>query len=376
MASERIHSIVAKIRKPLDFASRNGYANIRSLVGMEPLISTLVEELRSFGGTTGACDELLSAFQGFDSLLEPAKKARIVRADAVLSELEREGGQADAAPGDRGGVMTRAEGTGPVLALDTSVQYCKGVGPRRAELLTKLGIGTVDDALSYLPWRYEDRGNLKKLSQLSYGAFETVSGAVVAAEVVQTKRQRVKVFELVITDQTGVLVGSWFNQPFMQKTFKVGQRVVLSGIVKTNPYRGGRAQMDNPDFEVLDEVEGDSLLIHTGRIVPIYRTTAGLSPRTLRAIMWGIVDSCASLMPEALPGEIVQRYGLMPAREALAEVHFPEQEKDIAALNQGRSNGHRRLIFEELFVLETGLALRKRGVTGEKKGVAFVACGL
>ena len=144
--------------------------------------------------------------------------------------------------------VERRENNSINLQHDTPIQYCKGIGPKRAELLQKLGITTVDDALTFLPWRYEDRGNLKKIGRLTYGSFETVTGEVVSAEVVQTRRQRVKVFELVITDKSGILVGSWYNQPFMKKMFRPGQRVILSGIVKSNPYRSGLPQMDNPEL--------------------------------------------------------------------------------------------------------------------------------
>jgi ATP-dependent DNA helicase RecG len=251
------------------------------------------------------------------------------------------------------------------------VQYCKGIGPRRAELLGKLGITTVDDALLYLPWRYEDRGNLKKISRLAFGTYETVSGEVASAEVVQTRRQRVKVFELVITDGTGFLVGSWFNQPFMKKTFKTGQKVILSGVVKANPYKGGRPQMDNPDYEILDEDDSEGLLIHTGRTVPIYRATAGLSVRAIRTMMKTVIDSCGGSMPEVLPEEVRKKYAFVPLAQAVSEVHFPAAETDLGLLNRGMSAAHRRLSFEELFILELGLVLRKQGVTTEKKGISF-----
>jgi ATP-dependent DNA helicase RecG len=171
-----------------------------------------------------------------------------------------------------------------------------------------------------------------------------------------------------------MLVGSWFNQPFMKKVFKPGQRVLLSGIVKSNPYKGGLPQIDNPDYEIMEENEVDDL-IHSGRTVPIYRATAGLSVRAIRTMMKSIIDACAGTVHEALPDFLVKRYSLIAAGEALAEVHFPTREKDIAVLNLGMSAAHRRISFEELFTLELGLALRKRGVTVEKKGISFKPIG-
>jgi ATP-dependent DNA helicase RecG len=130
--------------------------------------------------------------------------------------------------------------------------------------------------------------------------------------------------------------------------------------------------MDNPDFEVMGEDEADDL-IHAGRVVPIYHATSGLSVRAIRTMMKTIIDSCAGSVREALPDFLVQKYALMPSVEALSEAHFPTKEKDIAVLNRGTSAAHRRLSFEELFSLELGLALRKRGVIVEKKGISFKA---
>src|SRR5512143_53671 len=160
----------------------------------------------------------------------------------------------------------------------------------------------------------------------------------------------------------------------MIKTFRPHQKVILSGIVKANPYKGGIPQIDNPDYEIMDDDEADNL-IHTGRTVPIYRTTAGLSVRYLRSMMKNILDSCGAAVLEPLPDHLIKKYSLMPAAEALLEIHFPTNEKDIAVLNRGMSAAHRRLSFEELFSLELGLALRKRGVTVEKKGISFQPIG-
>jgi len=368
MSPDDLKTILERLKKPLRYASRDDFAHLKSLTDLEPFVLTQVRELRRLSGDNRGAAALEDLFSGFDALALDRKRSHILQAIAAIDAFGREA----ATQPEIGPERLRTSTAETInLHLDTQVQYCKGVGPKRAALMKKLGIATVEDALSYLPWRYEDRGNLKKIARLTYGAFETVSGEVISMEVVQTRRKWVKVFELVIKDGTGVLVGSWFNQPFMQKAFRTGQKVILSGVVKANSYKGGRPQIDNPDYEVLDDDDPESLLVHTGRTVPIYRTTAGLSARALRSIMKSIVDAAAGSVPEPLPAELVKRYGLLPAAQAVREVHFPEQEKDIAILNRGMSAAHRRLSFEELFVLELGLALRKRGVTFEKKGISF-----
>jgi ATP-dependent DNA helicase RecG len=157
----------------------------------------------------------------------------------------------------------------------------------------------------------------------------------------------------------------------MKKAFKAGQKVILSGVVKSNPYKGGLPQMDNPEYEIMDEDDHEAALIHTGRTVPVYRATAGLSVRAIRTMMKHIIDSSGAAAPECLPEQLIEKYSLIPAAEAVAEVHFPTKEKNIEVLNRGMSPAHRRLSFEELFVLELGLALRKKGVSIEKKGISF-----
>ena len=368
MTMDDLKTILDRIRKPLAFASRDNFAHLHSLAALELFMRVQVAELKRVANGREEISEIENLFGSFDHLTPDEKKHRIVRANVVIDSLEKGRNELPVAPVRIPTPIHSA--LEPSLRLDTPIQYCKGIGPKRAEMLQKLGISTIEDALAYLPWRYEDRGNLKKIGRLSYGSYETVSGEVVSAEVVSTKRQRVKIFELLITDKSGMLIGSWFNQAFMQKMFRKGQKVILSGIVKANPYKGGLPQIDNPDYEIMDDTEPDSL-IHTGRTVPIYRTTAGLSVRYLRSMMKAALDSCGASVHEMLPEEIVKKYSLMPVPDAYFEVHFPSQEKDIARLNRGMSPAHRRLSFEELFVLELGLALRKRGTIAEKKGISF-----
>jgi ATP-dependent DNA helicase RecG len=367
-----LKTILDRIRKPLAFAGKDNFAHLHSIAALEPFIRSQVEELKRIAKERPEIREIEGLFTGFDNLSPELKRERITRAQTVIDSFERDKQSLhpESLPPNKPIPSPVVSETSTPLRLDTPIQYCKGIGPKRAGMLRKLGIATVEDALEYLPWRYEDRGNLKKIGRLSYGSYETVSGEVVTAEIASTKRRRVKIFELLVTDKSGMLVGSWFNQPYMQKVFKKGQKVILSGIVKSNPYKGGIPQIDNPDYEIMEENEADNL-IHTGRTVPIYRTTAGLSVRYLRSMMKTILDSSGPAVSEMLPREIVNKYSLMPVPQAYFEAHFPTLEKDISVLNRGTSAAHRRLSFEELFVLELGLALRKRGVVIEKKGISF-----
>ena len=249
------------------------------------------------------------------------------------------------------------------------VQFVKGVGPRKAELLARLGIKTVADALDHIPYRYEDRRVQLRISELCYDRLQTVAGKVVSSEVIEVRRKGLKLFELVISDGTGLLKGKWFNQPYLKKVFAPRQTVVLSGVVKRDPYWGIGYEMQNPDYEI---VEGDQEQpgIHTSRIVPVYRTTAGLGTRALRTTMFCIVNFAVPSLKEYLPGEVLRRYNLPQLAEAYLNVHFPPDDSDLEELNRGVSAYHRRLSFDELFLLQAGLAVIKRG-TAIRKGVSI-----
>ncbi|HTG02293.1 MAG TPA: ATP-dependent DNA helicase RecG [Nitrospirota bacterium] len=383
-----LKTILDRIRKPLSYASRDDFAHLTTLADIEPFMRGQIQALKQTPVKESDSAAIERLFSGFDRLPPDVKKERITAAVSVLDAIERAVCERSVPPANA--VTTKSSAATPdrrassalrtaraasgggaaQLRLDSPVQYCKGIGPKRVDMLKKLGILTIEDALTYLPWRYEDRSNLKKIGRVAYGAYETVLGEIVSADVKQTKRRHVKIFELVITDKTGFLVGSWFNQPFMQKAFKKGQQVILSGVVKSNPYRGGLPQIDNPEYEVMDEDDAENL-IHAGRTVPIYRATAGLSVRVLRTMIKSALDACRTAIVEILPETIRRRHTLISAFEAYSEVHFPERETDLARLNSGLSSAHRRLSFEELFVLELGLGLRKDSTSHQKKGITF-----
>lgn len=252
------------------------------------------------------------------------------------------------------------------------IQYIKSVGPHRAKLLNRLGIKTVRDALYYLPYRYEDRGNIKKICNLILGSAETISGKVISAEVARLRGKNLKIFELTISDGSAVLKAKWFNQPFLKKNFEPGIEVLLYGTSKINPYRGAGFEMDNPEYEIISEREDSS--IHMNRIVPVYRVTDGISVKQMRSVMFNVLNTCAKDIDDPIPEEVLTRNALPCLPESLFQVHFPAPKADVELFNKAVSDFHRRLSFDELFMLELGLAVLKKGNTLEK-GIAFNAKG-
>lgn len=250
----------------------------------------------------------------------------------------------------------------------TEVQYLKGVGPKRAFLLKKLNLFTLEDLLYFTPFRYEDRAELKKIAHLEAGKTETVEGEVVAVSLSETPRRRMKIVDVAISDASGLLHAKWFNQQYLKNFFKKGDRVMLSGVVKANYYGGRSIEMENPLYE---RVEADETQVHMDRIIPVYHETKGLTSKQIRSIIKQILERYADQVPEMLPAHLIEKYRLLPLSQAIVQLHFPDKKTDIILLNQGRSPAHRRLIFDELFLLQTGLALRKKGRSEKTSGIAF-----
>ncbi len=249
---------------------------------------------------------------------------------------------------------------------DLQIHHAKGIGQRRALLFGRLGITTIKDALYYLPWRYDDRRNLKCIGDLISGERGTVRGRVLSATIKMIRR-RLNVFEVTVNDGSGSVKAEWFNQPFLKNNFKAGDEVVLSGMVKAGAAaRFACLHMDNPEYEFLAE-DNDSF-IHTNRIVPIYRLTEGISQKQFRKLMFEIVHDFADLISDPLTGEILERRGLPPLRECVRQLHFPEDGLEVDALNRYASPYHERFRFEELFLLALGMAtIRKNNRLKRRK---------
>ncbi|NKE72524.1 ATP-dependent DNA helicase RecG [Candidatus Manganitrophus noduliformans] len=255
---------------------------------------------------------------------------------------------------------------------DQPIQYLKGVGPKRAVLFGKLGIETLEDLLLFSPFRYEDRTALKKIAHLQPGEEQTILAEIKAVSLVQTPRRRMKIVDAAVMDETGLLHAKWFNQPYLKDLFKVGEKIMLSGKVKANYYGGYHLEMESPLYEKVDEEE---VQIHMGRIVPIYHETKGVTSRQIRSLMKVVLNQYLAKIPDILPSALIQKYNLIPLSQAILGLHFPASDSALAPLNAGRSPFHRRLSFDELFLLQTGLALRKKRFSTQEKGISFRTSG-
>lgn len=242
--------------------------------------------------------------------------------------------------------------------LNMPVQYLKGIGPARARDLARQGISTVRDLIERVPRAYRDYSQFKHIAQAQAGQQESLMGTVVMVQD-QKVRGRLQLTKVIISDGSGTAAGVWFNQPWQAKRFPVGTKVVFAGTVER---RGAQIQITNPEWEIIDE-ESSSDPLHAGRIVPVYPLTGSLNPRDVRRAVHFALQSAAHLMPDTVPEAVRQRQGLMPLAEAWRAIHFPDSEAQ-------KERARTTLAFEELFVLQVGLALVRRQTVVEQAGIA------
>jgi len=256
------------------------------------------------------------------------------------------------------------------MDLTTPLTYVKGIGPARAAMLEAKGLVTVEDLLGYVPFRYEDRSNMKTVAQLAPGEMATVIADVRSAKLSGFKRRNLGLFEARFSDASrAILVCKWFHGGYLANVLAEGMKLALYGKVEFDSY-SGELTMLHPEFEILsgDDEDGEAAL-HVGRIVPIYEAVAKLTTRVLRVFTHRILQDIGAL-DDPLPQFLRDRLKLPDRMTAVRQTHFPPVDSDLRLLNNFRSLAQFRLIFEEFFWLECGVAL-KRNKARTLPGIAF-----
>jgi len=376
---EAIQAVLDNLTASARTEIRLGYTNLAVFGGFHHHVCRQVRRLNPAGSRGRLLREIEAMFLDYDDLTVNERKQRVARLQECLDRLQpgkaAAGGSPVASPAavkakpktvrdsrpaarksqaDTGLPKNNSDSAAAVEGLQLPAQYAAGVGPARAKALQKVGIETVRDLLTYYPRRYEDRSRLKPIIRLAHGELETVQGRVISVALNRVRRG-LSILKVGISDGTATLYAAWFNQPYLKKQFAEGTQLFISGRVER---KYNNIEIRSPEYEICDD--GDNL--HTGRIVPIYPLTETLKQRSLRRVMKGVVDKYADLTEEALPGYLAEKYELPPGTFALRNIHFPD---DTAALAAAR----RRLVFEELFFLQLGLALLKRGSAEQAVGI-------
>ena len=257
--------------------------------------------------------------------------------------------------------------------MDDTIQFIKGVGPKKALLLQKLQLTSIEDFLYFLPFRYEDRRELKKISSLIPGQFTTFVAEVLNSGIIYMGRRK-RVFEVIFQDETGTTRAKFFrfNETYMLEKFKTGTKLIVSGKPIVNKRSG--LEIVHPDTET---VTGETTNpVEIGQIVPVYHTTEGLHQKSMRNILNNVLEKYLPLVEEVIPESILRRHKFLSRKAAFQHAHFPPSEGLTAKdLDGFKTPAQKRLIFEELFLIQTGLAFKKKHAEDIKVGVKFKTRG-
>ncbi|MGQ9575677.1 MAG: ATP-dependent DNA helicase RecG [Thermoguttaceae bacterium] len=240
--------------------------------------------------------------------------------------------------------------------LSTPVQFLKGVGPRRAELLGRLGLYYAKDLLFFFPRDYEDLTDRRRIADLEPGKLQSVLGTIEDVELRQTGPGRC-VLGVLLRDSSGYLRGVWFNQPYLRDRFEPGQRVMFSGKPKME---GLVWEMIHPRVVHLAEQEQEP----AAAILPVYPLTEGLQQWELRRIVREVLEDCVGVLEEAFPAGFLEGHGLWPLRRALPEIHFPSSRESLC-------QARRRFVYQELLLLQLGLAVKRHQLRSLRQAPAL-----
>ena len=242
-----------------------------------------------------------------------------------------------------------------MVDLNMDLRFLKGVGPTRVEILNKLGLFTLKDIINYFPREYEDRGNYKKIIEVIDG--ETVAiKAIISSNVSETRvRRNMVIYKVIAKDETGSMILTWFNQPYIKKQLKMGEEYSFYGKVKNTL---GRIEMQSPVFDESNKVK------NTGKIIPIYPLTSGITQNVFRSIVETAVKTASGNLEDSLPEWIRVQNNLDDIETAIKNIHFPEY---LGQFDKARY----RLAFEELLTMQLGLLRFKEKGKEDIKGISF-----
>jgi ATP-dependent DNA helicase RecG len=346
-------TIIGGLSKMLDYWE--GMARADAL--NEEVIQAVVQRLRSYDGLTPKSrEEILKGIwkRIVETYPEAGQKpVRPPRPPSPPAEQPAAGQppvpqpqrQPSPPPPGRAESMPGAQTSATPAALNAPLTVLQGVGPKIAASLSRLGLHNLGDLLYYFPNRYEDYRQLKPIKSIWYGEMLTVIGTVQSVNTRPIRGGKAQIVEAVLSDGTGALRLSWFNQPWMANRLRTGDQISVSS--KVDQYLG-RLVMNNPAVEPVDAEN-----LNTNRIVPIYPLTEGINQKWLRTQMKQVVTHWANQVADALPESVRQSAGLMPLGQALLNAHLPESQE---LLEQARA----RLAFDEIFYLQVGVLRQKR----------------
>lgn len=231
------------------------------------------------------------------------------------------------------------------LDLATPITSIKGIGSKKESALARMGITTVRDLLYTFPRRHDDYSSLKSIGSLWFGEDVTIIGTVENVTTRSVHSGKMKLVEALISDKSGAIRATWFNQPWLEGQLNSAKQVVLSGVIEQYL---GKLVFNNPEWEPLSKKQ-----LHTNRIVPVYPLTRDITQKWLRRIIHDTVDQYTSSLDDPLPENILKKNALPRLTDAIREIHFPDTDQSL-------QQAKKRLAFDELFLLQMGVLNQKK----------------
>ncbi len=342
------HDHIIRLGKCLAAEAQAGYANAVK-GGLEAFVAAWAAE------ANGATDEpavraTLTRLDGYAALEIAERKARVdeslVQLRALFKALQTAQAPARARPARKPAAPPKP------LALDSPLTDVPGIGPSLGKAFGRLGVRTLEDVLYFFPHRYDDYSRRTTIAELMVGETATIVGEIAEVRSFQTRNMLGGV-NLTLRDHTGSLQVTFFGQKWLGSQLKSGTTIVVSG--KVGAFND-RLQINGPKWEPYTEDE----LVHAGRLVPVHPLTKGMYERNARATIKRVIDIAIPMVEEYLPLEVRERAHLLPLREALAQIHFPDSQKMLALARY-------RLGFDEFLFIQLGVLQRKQlwqGVPG------------
>jgi len=362
--NQSLTNIVGAMHKALSFAAKNNFANLRTVKGLDSLLPALARQTREH-----TCPETLSQnmqaiaknFEKFYSLTHEKQCKIITETLQILNNISK----LDKTPN----IEHQHNIKPPDLHLSLQqlarpVTDLPGVGPKTGAALERLHLKTFEDLLYFLPRTYIDRRTIVPINEIEPGSLAVVIGSVKGSLVIKSTG-RLRLLEMLVTDGSAVMAAKWFRLParyaaLLKKQYSDGDRIMLTGQAKSF---GCRLEIHHPDIELLDPDEDPRLLLS---ITPLYPLTEGLTQKTMQRIMQALCRRIPDSVSEYLPCLVRTELKLISLQNAFSHVHQPHTDDNLDQLNNYTSHYHRRIIFDEFFLLQTLLALKKKGVALEQ----------
>lgn len=256
------------------------------------------------------------------------------------------------------------------MELSDDIEVLKGVGPKKAQQLHGLGLCSLFDLLTHFPRSYEDQSSITPIGRLEAGERATVAGVITGLQEKRAGRRGMVILTATISDGTGFLQLTWFNQKFLKQKLKTGRRIFASG--RTAYAYGGQGQLamsQMTSFEIVED-EGADMEAKCG-ILPVYSAGENVKQSMLRALteqLLGLAEAGELEVPEVIPEGVRQQYGLLPRLQACRQIHYPEDRQQV-------EKARYRLAFEELYLIQYGLMLLKKRRQERQQGIRFASCG-